>query len=123
MVIDTSALLALFFNEKHALWVEEQMSRQPGALLMSTVNLAETLILLKDRQPKLFEALKDEIMSSSLRFVPPTPSQALIAAEARGRYPLNLGDCFAYALAKEEECPLLTLDRDFRKTDARVILP
>lgn len=123
MVIDTSALLALFFNEKHAVWVEDHISRQSDPLLMSTVNLAETLILLKDRQPKLFEALKDEILSSSLRFVPPTPSQALLAAEARGRYPLNLGDCFAYALAKEEECPLLTLDRDFRKTDVRVILP
>ncbi len=123
MVIDTSAILALFFNEKHALWVEDHMSRQPGPLLMSTVNLAETLILLKDRQPKLFESLKNEILSSSIRFVPPTPTQAVLATDARGRYPLNLGDCFAYALAKEEDCPLLTLDHDFRKTDIQVILP
>lgn len=42
---------------------------------------------------------------------------------ARLRYPLNLGDCFAYALAKDEDRTLLTLDRDFRRSDLRVILP
>ncbi|HEX3557202.1 MAG TPA: type II toxin-antitoxin system VapC family toxin [Thermoanaerobaculia bacterium] len=31
--------------------------------------------------------------------MPPDVEQARIVAEARFRYPLNLGDCFAYALA------------------------
>lgn len=38
-------------------------------------------------------------------------------------FPLKLGDCFAYALAKTENCPLLTLDRDFRATDIAALLP
>ena len=61
--------------------------------------------------------------ASVIRLVHPTPRHAEIAASARLRYPLNLGDCFAYALAKDEACPLLTLDRDFRKTDLAVIMP
>jgi uncharacterized protein with PIN domain len=55
--------------------------------------------------------------------VAPSPRQAEIAAVARLRFPLNLGDCFAYALARDEDCPLLTLDRDFRRTDITVISP
>lgn len=40
-----------------------------------------------------------------------------IAARARLTFPLNLGDCFAYALARAEQCPILTLDEDFRAVD------
>ncbi len=36
---------------------------------------------------------------------------------------LNLGDCFAYALACAEGCGILTLDRDFRSVDVPVDLP
>ena len=36
---------------------------------------------------------------------------------------INLGDCFAYALAVTENLPLLTLDSDFRAVDIPVILP
>ena len=30
---------------------------------------------------------------------------------------LNFGDCFAYAVAKEQRCPLLYVGDDFSKTD------
>ena len=123
MVVDTSALLALLFNEKHGVWVEEQLSEFEADLRMSTVNLAELLILLQDRQPQLFESIQEEILLSPIRFVPPTVSQSRIAAAARLKFPLNLGDCFAYALAKEENCPILTLDSDFKKTDIEVLMP
>jgi len=36
---------------------------------------------------------------------------------------LNLGDCFAYALAKEEGVALLTLDGDFKATDLDIVVP
>ena len=58
-----------------------------------------------------------------MRLIPPTREQAETAAGARLRFPLNPGDCFAYALANHEECSLLTLDNDFRKTDLNVVLP
>ena len=92
-------------------------------LLMSTVNYAEALILIQDRQPHLFAELRDALQSSSIRLVAPTPEHAETAAAARLRYPLNLGDCFAYALARHEDVPLLTLDRDFRRTGLKLVLP
>lgn len=101
----------------------DQLEENRQHLRMSTVNYAEALILIRDRQPQLFHEIREAIQASSIRLVAPTPEQAEIAAAARSRYPLNLGDCFAYALAKYEECPVLTLDRDFRRTDVRVVLP
>ena len=123
MVVDTSILLAVFFNEASGPWALDQLQKHRQQLRMSTVNYAEVLILIYDRQPQLFDEIRETIEESSIRLVPPTAEQAEIAARARLRYPLNLGDCFAYALAKHEDCPLLTLDRDFRRTDVKVIIP
>lgn len=121
MVIDTSIILAIYFNEKHASWAEQQLMEYETTLRMSTVNLAESLILLKSKQPHFYEKLADELLSSTIRFVPPTIRQAELASHARLNFPINLGDCFAYALAKDEGCSILTLDRDFLKTDAEII--
>ena len=114
MVVDTSILLSVFFNESSGPWALDQLQKNRQRLRMSTVNYAEALILIQDRQPHLFRQIRDRIEESSIRMVPPTVEHAEIAASARLRYPLNLGDCFAYALAKQEGCPVLTLDRDFR---------
>jgi ribonuclease VapC len=92
-------------------------------LQMSTVNYVETLILVGDRFPRRVEEVREVIDSSQIVVIAPTRRQGEIAARARLRFPLNMGDCFAYALAKEQECPLLTLDRDFRNTDIDVVLP
>ena len=71
----------------------------------------------------MFPGIRGTIEASSLQLVPPTVDQAETAASVRLRYPLDLGDCFAYALAKHEGCRLLTLDKDFRKTDLKGVLP
>ncbi len=123
MVVDTSVILAVLFDESWAEWSSEQLTSHAAELRMSTVNLVETLIRLEDRQPKLFARLEDQLLTSGIRFVAPDVEQARIAAAARLRFPLNLGDCFAYALAVAEKCPLLTLDADFRRLDVEVLLP
>jgi ribonuclease VapC len=123
LVVDTSALLAIFFAEPFGQWAAERLAERAGELCMSTVNLTETLIRMRDRQPHLFERIEAELLSSGIRFVPPDVQQARIAAEARLRYPLNLGDCFAYALATVEDLPILALDRDFRSIDRPVVHP
>jgi ribonuclease VapC len=123
VVVDTSILLAVFFNEDHGPWATDQLSRNRHSLRMSTVNYAELLILIEDRQPHMLSQIRNALEASSIRLVPPSANQAETAAAARLRFPLNLGDCFAYALAKHEDCPLLTFDRDFRKTDIDVVLP
>jgi ribonuclease VapC len=39
----------------------------------------------------------------------------------KGGHPagLNFGDCFAYALAQELDCPLLYVGDDFARTDVK----
>ena len=123
MVVDTSALLAVIFNEPSCGWVVDRLQENSTNLMMSTVNYAETLILVTDRSPRTVAQVRETVESSSIRLVPPGVRHAELAASARLRYPLNLGDCFAYALAKEEGCPVLTLDRDFRGTDVVAVLP
>jgi ribonuclease VapC len=123
VVVDTSALFAVFFYDPGTEWAIAQLEENAAGLRMSTVNLAETLIRLRDRQPQLAEELENEILDSGIRFVPPDAEQCRLAAEARARYPLNLGDCFAYALAVSEGVPILALDPGFRRVDHPVVLP
>ena len=123
MVVDTSALLAVVFHESLGPWVVDQLQANREYLLMSSVNYAEVLMLLQSKQPTHAALIREAIEQTSIQVVPTTPTHAEIAAAARLKYPLNMGDCFAYALAKEEDCPLLTLDRDFRNTDITVVLP
>ena len=123
MVVDTSVLLAVFFAEPDAEWAAARLAEHAPELRMSTVNVAEVLIQIRDKQPHLYETLEAKLLNSGIRFVAPDVEQARIAAEARLRYPLNLGDCFAYALATVEGCPILARDRDFRGVDRPVVLP
>lgn len=123
MVVDTSIVLAVFFEEAHAEWAVSQLESHAAELRMSTVNLAECLIRLHDRQPQLADELAEQLLASGIRFVAPDVAQAQNAADARLRFSVNLGDCFAYALAKAEGCPILTLDRAFRQMDVPVRLP
>jgi ribonuclease VapC len=123
MVIDTSVLAAVLFGEAHGQWAAASLEEHAGTLRMSTVNLTELLILLRDRQPRLFDELEDRVLSCGIAFVPPDTEQARLAAEARLRYPMNLGDCFAYALAKVSREPVLTLDRDFLGADVEIVGP
>lgn len=123
MVVDTSVLLAVYFEEANGEWASEQLREHADKLFMSTVNLTETLIKLRDRERKRYAELETSLFNTGIRFVAPTVAQAVIAAEARLKYPLNLGDCFAYALAVTENDSLLTLDADFKSLDVTVVLP
>ena len=123
MVVDTSVLLAVYFAEADGEWAVQKLVEHAPELRMSTVNLTETLIRVRDRQPQLADEMEEKLMQSGIRFVPPDVEQAGIAARARLRYPLNLGDCFAYALAVTEDCAILALDRDFRVVDRPVVSP
>ena len=49
MVVDTSILLAVFFNEEFGPWAADRLSESQPHLRMSTVNYAEALILIGDR--------------------------------------------------------------------------
>jgi ribonuclease VapC len=118
MVVDTSIILAILLNEKLAPWALGKLKEHRNELIMSTVNLAEALIRSKDLIPSQAGAIEKKILGSKIKFIPVSVNQAKIAAAARLQFPINLGDCFTYALAKDTQKRVLTLDSDFLKTDA-----
>ena len=78
----------------------------------------------------LLDKLRQEVELAGVEVVPFSVEQAELAIEAYHRYgrgvgkpgSLNLGDCFAYALAKPTKEPLLYKRDDFAKTDIRSAL-
>ena len=97
------------------------------AVLISAGTLAEALIIARQRgvRPGI-ERLVDEL---GLEVVTVTPATARRVAQAYDRWgrgvhraSLNFGDCFAYALAKERGCRLLSIGNDFAKTDIEGVL-
>lgn len=123
MIIDTSVVLATYFDEPWSHWAAEQLNRYRDELLMSTVNLTEVLIKLETQRIGVVDHPQASPLELPIRYIGPDEVQARIAAQARLLYPLNLGDCFAYALAVVEDDAILTLDRDFRCVDREVLLP
>lgn len=129
MIVDASALLAVLLDESDAPAFSEALCRA-DRLMMSAVNYLEVAIRV-DRQDNIILLQKfDRIMEFlELLIEPVSLSQAALARGAyreygRGRHPagLNLGDCFAYALAKETALPLLFKGNDFRHTDIEAVL-
>ncbi len=120
MVVDTSALLAVLFGEPRAGQLAQILSNAKHPI-MSAVNYTECLIRVLDRAPDAAATLERALAEFDLEVVPVDRVLASAAALARLRYPINLGDCFAYSLAKARGLPLLTLDSDFKKTDIQLV--
>jgi ribonuclease VapC len=127
IAVDTSALLAIALNEAEAKTCIEALSTG-DAVVISAGTLAETLIVGARRN--LAARLPAVIDEYSLEVVPVTEAVARRVGRAyerwgRGMHPaaLNFGDCFAYALAKELDCPLLYIGNDFAQTDVVSALP
>jgi ribonuclease VapC len=128
IVIDSSAVIAIFRQEEDA----EDYARSIAAdddPVMSAANLVETSIVLrglKKIEPETAERWLDDFMkAASIRIEPVTPDQAQVARSAHLRFGkgtghsavLNYGDCFAYALARAMDAPLLCKGNDFPLTD------
>ncbi len=123
IVIDTSALLAILQNEPEADACIAIMDSEVQ-ILISAGTVAEALIVSGRRG--LGDVLMSTIDQLELDIVSVTPEMARRIAAAyerwgKGVHPagLNFGDCFAYALAEQNDCPLLYVGEDFAKTDIR----
>lgn len=124
MIVDSSAVLAILFDEKDA----ETFARiltEADSCRMSAANFVEVAIVVeaqtKNSGSRQFDAF---FRRAGIVIEPVTEEQAHIARQAytdfgKGRHPagLNFGDCFAYALAKASGEPLLFKGKDFKKTD------
>jgi ribonuclease VapC len=124
MVIDTSALVAIFLGEAERKPFLDHIL-QAETKLLSAANSLETGIVLEARRG---EAVGREfdlfIVRTKIEIVPVDAEQSEIARSAwrkygKGRHAagLDFGDCFAYALAKSTGQELLAKGEDFRFTD------
>lgn len=121
IIVDTSALVAIVQGEKEANSLRTVLEREP-ALAISAGTLAEALVVATLRD--LLDDMRELIAALALEVVPVTSSTADLVQQAYARWGkgkhsarLNLGDCFAYALAKERSSPLLYIGNDFSRTD------
>lgn len=128
MVVDTSALLAIFLAEPERNSFLESIL-QAEARMISAANVFETGIVLESRRGESAGREFDLfLVRANLQIVSVDSEQIEIARSAwrkygKGRHPaaLNFGDCFAYALAKALDQPLLAKGTDFSATDIEVI--
>jgi ribonuclease VapC len=128
IVVDSSAVIAIFHQEHDADDYARRIATDDDPV-MSATNLVEISIVLrglKEIAPDRAERwLDDFIEAAGIRIEPVTPDQANAARSAHLQFGkgtghsagLNYGDCFAYALAKVMEAPLLCKGNDFRSTD------
>ncbi len=124
MIIDTSAIIAVLFNEDDAHDYAEAISRADSCRI-SAATLVETAIVVEAQTRNNGGRQLDAfIRRASITIESVTEEQAYMARQAfidfgkgRHRAGLNYGDCFSYALAKATREPLLFKGKDFAQTD------
>ena len=123
MIVDTSAVLAVLFDEDDAANFSRAIS-EAESRRMSAANFVEAQT--RSGGSRQFDAF---IRRANITIEPVTEEQAHVARQAyndfgkgRHRAGLNFGDCFAYALAKVTGEPLLYKGEDFRRTDVEPVL-
>jgi len=124
MVIDSSAILALLFNEPEADDIELAIDEDP-VRLMSVASGLEAAIVVEARLGAAGGREFDLLLHKTrIELVAVTNEQTEAGRTAwrrfgRGRHDanLNFGDCFSYALAATSGEPLLFKGDGFSKTD------
>jgi len=127
MIVDSSVIIAVLRDEADAGAISEAL-QEASTCRISAVTYAESAIVTdSNRNPVLSRRFDDLLRDLSMRVEGVTLRQAELARQAyrdfgKGRHKagLNFGDCFAYALAKDLDEPLLFKGDDFRHTDVEI---
>jgi ribonuclease VapC len=126
IVVDTSAIMAVLLREETAGRVRGILANA-AARLISAGTMTELLVVATGR--KYLPALRILLASMPMDVVPVDLALAEAAGAGFGRWgkgqhtaALNFGDCFAYALARSRDLPLLYVGQDFAQTDVRSAL-
>jgi ribonuclease VapC len=124
MIVDTSAVVAILRAEPDAPDFAQAID-SASIKRISAVSYVEIAAVIEGKDGTNGRRFDDFFRVSRITIEPVTVRQAEIARQAyrdfgKGRHKagLNFGDCFAYALAKEMDEPLLFKGKDFRHTDA-----
>ena len=122
IVVDASALVAIGDNEPEALDFLRIVRGSPT--ILGGINYVEVGLILIGRRRLATQADLNEWLGFLDVTVHPSGDLGPAALTAYLRYgrgyhraALNLADCFAYALAKTLDAPLLYKGNDFARTD------
>lgn len=129
MIVETSAVVAVVLGEPDAERFVDALT-VPALRLISAANVVEAGIVVEARQgPDAARDLAYLLEEIAIEVEPVDTEQARLAVDAwrrfgKGRHPagLNLGGCFAYALARHRGEPLLFKGNDFTQTDVASVL-
>ena len=137
MFLDASSVIAIIKGEPGFDAVLVRAMSSPTPLVYSPLSRFEAVVGLARSQAnmhrssspqqiedakELVDALYSQLGATSIDMTETTGAGAIVAAQTYGRavgHPagLNLGDCFAYACAKERGVGLLYKGGDFAQTD------
>jgi ribonuclease VapC len=127
VIVDSSALVTIILEEPGFSNYLDTLLALPKTRMSAATFLEAAIVI--DRQPNPRAAAKlDEIIEQlDITIEPVSVHQARIARDAYQRFSkgrghptrLNFGDCFAYALSKAFDEPLLFVGQDFIHTDVR----
>lgn len=124
-VIDTSAIISVLLHEPDADAFRIYLDRTAFPMISAATLHEAYCVSVRGKFPQKARQI-DEFLSLVEPEIVPFDLQQLIAArDAYSRYGrgsgnsavLNMGDCFAYALAKTRNIPLLFKGDDFVHTD------
>ena len=126
IVVDASALIAIVKRER-AYEACAAVLEAETRILVSAGTLTEAFIVAERRQVgREIAALVEDL---AIEVVTVTAATARRVADAYGRWgkgvhpaALNFGDCFAYELARTNDCALLFVGKDFSQTDVKSAL-
>ncbi len=123
IVVDASAVLAIYLREPECDEFLEILTSAPEAEI-APINTWEVLASAQSLHGAAGAAEADALISALGITVPPSTLddvRSAVAAFARFGRPspvkLNLGDCFAYALAQKRKAPLLFKGDELAQTD------
>ena len=130
MVLDTSAVMAVLLSEPGSDELAATLEAA-GEVAMSAATYAELAIVVEARKGPAGTRILDQLLDEhGVEIVPFDAHMARLAAagwrrfgKGRHRAALNLGDCFAYALATARGEPLLFVGDDFTATDVEPARP
>lgn len=130
MVIDTSVIVAIARREAEAFAFSSILEVTPNKLIAAPTYLECAFVMAGIAPTKGLGFLRDLVRDALITIVPFGSEELEVAVEARMKFSrgsghaakLNFGDCFAYALAKTRNVPLLFKGDDFVHTDVEPAL-
>jgi ribonuclease VapC len=130
VIVDASALVSISREEPGFEAYLNLLLASPENRVSAATYLEAAIVVDRLPNPRASERFDELVEELGLIIEPLSASHAAIARRAYRQFGkgsghparLNFGDCFAYALAKELDEPLLFVGQDFIHTDIRPAL-